>query len=515
MSRKAWIWLVVAAVVVGGVAYGVSVLRGGVAPPQFVTATAGPGDVVLTVTGNGSLEAIERSTVMARVGGEVAALPVSEGDSVTVGENLLELGSADLEYQVRGAQMDLESARLSLRDLLDLGPTDPIPSEVSESVHRVVAPDAGRVLRIHPREGDRVSRDAPVAELVDDQVARFEFTLAPDLAEKVTSGDSGEVYLDGFDGLVSARVVDVSPGDSGDQPQAMSRVTLGIANPAGLIEPGTGGYATVFMDGRPLVRPGEVVEAPITRVFPGLPGVVESVAVQQGDSLARGDQLLMIATGSHSLQVRQQLIRIAQVEMTLERYRREIADLVHASPMEGRIVEIFPDIGDRVNVGAPLVEIARMDEFLILIDVDELEVSSIEIGADVAIELDALPGLSATGTILSIAESGSVGDGITTYPVKIRLDAYPGMREGMSADVTIEIERRVGTLSVPAEAVTTSRGISSVRVVTEDSVQSREVEIGLTDGVRTEILGGLDPGDEVVIAAVDRDTMPFMGPGRN
>ncbi|MFP4200795.1 MAG: biotin/lipoyl-binding protein, partial [Clostridia bacterium] len=136
MSRKAWITVSLVLLVVVGVVYGVILMRDVRETPRFVTAVAEPADVVATVGGSGALEAVTRRTVAAMSSGEVAEIAVSRGGSVRQGGRIATISSRELEYQIRGAELDVDSAVLNLREILGLTPEEPIPQEVASVVER-------------------------------------------------------------------------------------------------------------------------------------------------------------------------------------------------------------------------------------------------------------------------------------------------------------------------------------------------------------------------------------------
>ncbi|MFP4201094.1 MAG: efflux RND transporter periplasmic adaptor subunit, partial [Clostridia bacterium] len=422
------------------------------------------------------------------------------------------ISNRELEYQIRGDELDVDSAVLNLRETLDLTPEEPIPQEVASVVERIDAPHDGRVVRLHVEEGDRVTDNATLVEMVDDSLARFEFRISPSQASMLSEGDLATIYLDAFDGSADGTIAEISSQPTPEGSSSGVLVGVDLPNSEGLIEPGAKGDVAVATANGRIVRPGEVVEPPRTRIYSDRSGTVELIQLREGENIGRGDTLIVLATPDHSLGVRQQLINISKAEIALERYKSEREDLEITSPIDGEVVEIMVETGDLVSSGTPMAEIADFGEFEVAFDVDELEISSLSPGMEVMIELDALPDEVFEGEIYDIANSGEVQSGVTTYPVTVRLSAEPGMLEGMSADITAEVARREATLSVPAEAVTTSDGTSTVRAVTDEGAEIRTVEIGLSDGVRTEILDGLSEGDEVIISSVEDEQGIFMGP---
>jgi len=513
LSRRAWVIILVLLVIAGGATYVVISLGRQAQEPRYVTATAEAADIVLTVTGTGPLAPSQIRDVLAPTSGEVSQVFADEGSRVARNDQVVHLSSRDLEFQVQTAEMDLESARLSLRETLGIGPDESVPTEISGALESVVAPSRGRIVRVLVEAGDRIAKDALLFEMVDDRRARFEFRISPATAGRIEVGDDASVYLERFDELVSAEVVEVNdeptPGDS----SALATVALSLENPAGLIESGFSGNVTMEVGDAMIVRPGETVDLPRIRVFAEKAGRVQSMEVREGRFMDAGETVMHLSTTDHSLRVTQALLRVRQAEVQLARRREQRDELMVMSPIEGEVIRLHVQPGERLNARAPIAEIACLDPFEIVIDVDELEIASLTEGMTAEVKFDALPGFPVSAEVHAIARTGDVRDGVTTYPVTLRLPSEDRMRVGMSTDITIEVDRRESVLSVPAEAITIADDGASVRLVEDGEVQARGVETGLTDGVRTEILSGIEAGDEVIISAVETEMMFFMGPG--
>ncbi|GEM_PF-6783104 len=84
----------------------------------------------------------------------------------------------------------------------------------------------------------------------------------------------------------------------------------------------------------------------------------------------------------------------------------------------------------------------------------------------------------------------------------------PVLRDGMTALVTINTEKREGVLIVPNRAITSQVRNRIVKVKVGDQVEERMVRTGLTDGSRTEILSGVEEGETVIIPQQQVRTSP-------
>lgn len=153
--------------------------------------------------------------------------------------------------------------------------------------------------------------------------------------------------------------------------------------------------------------------------------------------------------------------------------------------------------------------IASQDYAKIIVNVDELDILSVEEEQSAAVTLDALENESYTGIVTKISNTASAGNGSTKYEVEITVPMDENMRIGMSASAAIQVSKAEDTLILPMTALQ-QRGDKSF-VYTQkdkDGTLSGEtaVETSLSDGQNVEISSGLEEGDEVYYtrAAADK-----------
>ena len=140
-------------------------------------------------------------------------------------------------------------------------------------------------------------------------------------------------------------------------------------------------------------------------------------------------------------------------------------------------------------------------------DIDELDISSVEVGQEVQITADAVEDQTYTGVVTEVSVAGTTSGGITTYPVTVRIDETDGLLPGMNVDAEIVISSADDVLAIPASAV--NRG--NTVLITADSPSASnaldqeapegyvyvEVETGVSDDSYIEIISGLQEGDTV------------------
>ena len=157
------------------------------------------------------------------------------------------------------------------------------------------------------------------------------------------------------------------------------------------------------------------------------------------------------------------------------------------------------------------------------VSLSEIDIVNVKANQKVALTLDAFSDMTFTGKVLSVNTSGSVSSGVTSYPVKILLDPvsvdiYPNM--SVEAEIITEVKNDV--ILVPTTAITTLNNASTVQIKKEDgSIDTVEVEIGSSNDLQTEIISGINEGDEVVTSVItstqssqgNDTTSPFSGLG--
>lgn len=139
-------------------------------------------------------------------------------------------------------------------------------------------------------------------------------------------------------------------------------------------------------------------------------------------------------------------------------------------------------------------------EAVVSIQVDELDILSVEEGQTAAITMDAVEGQEFEGTITKVSATASGDSSSAKYPVEITLEKTDDMLYGMSASATIQVDEAENAVLIPVNALQEEG--NSTFVYTEndgDGNLSGKVEVttGLSNGSQVEIKSGLEEGDTV------------------
>jgi macrolide-specific efflux system membrane fusion protein len=203
---------------------------------------------------------------------------------------------------------------------------------------------------------------------------------------------------------------------------------------------------------------------------------------------------------------RQTQVSLYNAQTANERAKADLAALVAqrdgatlSAPADGVVTAVAIAVGDDAPAGAAITLISS--DLRVSTSVVESDVAAIEAGQEATVSVAALDA-SLRGTVTSIDPVASAGGsgGVVSFAVKVELDAPPpGLRPGMSADITIVAASASNVLAIPSRALSGSAGNYTVRVVAADgSVSTRPVEVGLVTSSLAEIKSGLQAGELVV-----------------
>ena len=171
------------------------------------------------------------------------------------------------------------------------------------------------------------------------------------------------------------------------------------------------------------------------------------------------------------------------------------------APFDGFIRTISVKEGDFVAMGTPVATVTRNRKMLLKADVSQRyygkldEITSAKFVTQYGGRATDIRDLG--GRLVSVGRSTS--DSSYYIPVTFEFDNNGSVVPGSFAEVWLLTGRRDNVLSVPVSALTEDQGIHFVYLKLDGSCyRKQEVTLGESDGARTEILSGLEPGDNVV-----------------
>ncbi len=152
--------------------------------------------------------------------------------------------------------------------------------------------------------------------------------------------------------------------------------------------------------------------------------------------------------------------------------------------------------------GEQFLVMDNIDAFQVVVPFNEADAATVAPNQKVNILVDAVPDLTLTGTVQTVAPTGTAISGVVTYYVTVVVgNSDPRLKDGQTVRATVVTEEINNVLTVPSAAVRQENGRSTVTVLDTDGTQkSVPFEAGKVGADRTQVLSGLREGQQVVLS---------------
>lgn len=207
---------------------------------------------------------------------------------------------------------------------------------------------------------------------------------------------------------------------------------------------------------------------------------------------------------------------------SLEIARDNLEKTVIRSPMDGIVLKRDVEAGQTVSaaLSAPtLFTIGDLSGVEVRAEVDEADIGRVAVGQRAGFYVDSYPERIFEGEIFKIYYSPKIEQNVVTYDALIRVE-NPGMllRPGMTANVEITIEGKEEALLLPNRALRIrlddeeegGKG-PSVWTLKDGRPVKAAVRLGLIGEEYSEVLKGLQEGDEVIVGAPKKAEKRTLG----
>ncbi len=417
----------------------------------------------LDVTGTVRMEL--EAPIGTKVAGRIVAVRVREGDSVRRGQPLIELDARDFDASigqananVRAAIVGRDAAKVAAGMEISLSEAriDDAQARLEQSEAALKAAGAKLdLLRTGPRKQERAQAVLAVIQ------AKSSLALADGNLKRMQSlVDEGAISRQYFDTIRTQYEVAKAQYESAREAQSLT-------------EEGT--------------RQEEIRAAE------------QSQRQAQAEVNQSRAGLAKARAEAQQINVRNQEIRSAEAQISQSNAAVEFARVTRdyatiTAPFDGIVAAKLTDPGAMAGPGTPLLKIQGGRVRLEAV-VPESSLGYANLGKEIEVRLDAIPGRTLPGKVSEITPQGDAAS--HTFIVKIDLPNDAGARSGMFGRARLKtgVERR---LTVPATAVWEREGLHYVYVVdAQNSARLRMVTVGDPDAGRLPILSGLNSGERI------------------
>ena len=462
------------------------------ADPEYVQDAPQVQDVSNSLSGVGTLKPAQTYTVTSLVDGKILAADFEEGDVVEEGTVLYTVDSADAATNVEKAQIALEQAQRNYEKVVDR--------------QYVRAEASGTVSVLKVKKGDEITSGQEVAIIRDSSTMLLSLLFPAVDAANFWVGQDALVTLDGTFEQIPGRVLSVTGTDALGTGNMLTRtVVVAVPNAGGLT---TAQAATASVAGIHSIASAAFTYNDEKTLTASAAGTVTGLLVKEGDAVDK-DAILIELSGddlTESIQSASETLRNA--ELSMKNMEDTMANYTITSPIKGTIVQKNYKQGDSLSTGKEMCIIYDLSYLEMVISVDELNISALEVGQPVVITADAVNGQSYEGKVTRVSVAGNTSGGTTTYPVTIRIDQTEGLRPGMNANAEIVTAKSSQTLTVPKAAIVRGNYVlvttdSPSAANADESMTAPEgyvyvpVKTGVSSDDYTEILSGLCAEDTI------------------
>ncbi|MEU0876998.1 HlyD family efflux transporter periplasmic adaptor subunit [Lentzea sp. NPDC005914] len=275
----------------------------------------------------------------------------------------------------------------------------------------------------------------------------------------------------------------------------------------------------------------------------GASGTVTEIDVKVGDAVTKGQTLAKLDSTQAQLQVdiaqgnldaayakgtgtTALLTAYRQAELALKQAQDTLASTTLTAPGDGTITSITGSVGQKVGSSnassssstgsttssttttqSGFVVVTDLKNLVLHANVSESDVSKLKGDQAATVTVNAMQAQPIQAKVAQVDLTPTTSNNVVQYGVTLALTSPPdGLRPGQSASVEITVAGATNVLAVPAAAVQTVNGASSVQVMENGAETRKTVEIGVRGDQYVEIKTGLTAGEEVVLPPVTTST---------
>jgi HlyD family secretion protein len=203
--------------------------------------------------------------------------------------------------------------------------------------------------------------------------------------------------------------------------------------------------------------------------------------------------------------------QMAQDRANLKQLEEQLSYTTIESPLDGIVLSRDVEIGDAVSsilvlgsTATLVMTLGDTSEVYVKGKVDESDIGKVYLGQPARIKVESFKDKTFTGKVTKISPMGVEKDNVTTFEVRVSINNPEGVLKAMmTANAEIILEEHKNVLQIPEGAIIYDKDKNaSVEVPDPKAKEGKKklaVNIGISNGAKTELLKGLKEGDQVVL----------------
>ncbi len=482
------------------------------AETQFTTAQAAIGKVESSISGKGTLSPADQYEVKSLVKGEILSAPFEEGDSVKEGQLLYQISTSEIENSIKTAELNVDKAKLMYQDYLD-----------KQTDLNITAKESGYIKKLYVKEGASLQAGMTIADIYNSDTMYLDLLFPSYEVKNSWLGKSASVAMEATGETVKGKVTNVSHMEEVIEGGVLAKkVTISVKNSGGIK---SGDLAEATVAGVLSNSNGSFRAETESSLAAEAVGTIDHITVKEGQWVEKGATILTLSSKDLDSQIESADISIREAELTLDTQKKQMKQYTITAPISGKVITKNKKQGDTIDPvtdaqAGPMAIIYDMGYLTFDMNIDELQISNLKVGQKVSITTDNFPEISFEGVIEEISLKGITNNGITSYPVTIKVEQYNNLLPGMNVTGKVVIDQADQVLTIPSASlqrdnivyVQTEGAAADPKTGAPAGFKAVTVEIGINDGINVEIKSGLKEGDTVYVPYDNSmvDTTNFM-----
>jgi HlyD family secretion protein len=203
--------------------------------------------------------------------------------------------------------------------------------------------------------------------------------------------------------------------------------------------------------------------------------------------------------------------QLAQDRANLKQLEEQLSYTDIESPIDGVVLSRDVEMGDAVSsilvLGSSATLVMTLGDtssVYVKGKVDESDIGKVYLGQPARIKVESFKDKTFNGVVTKISPMGVEKDNVTTFEVRVSINNPGGeLKAEMTANAEIILEEHKNVLQIPEGAIIYDKDKkASVEIPDTSAKEGKKkiaVNIGISNGAKTELLGGLKEGDQVVL----------------
>jgi HlyD family secretion protein len=203
--------------------------------------------------------------------------------------------------------------------------------------------------------------------------------------------------------------------------------------------------------------------------------------------------------------------QVAQAKAALENAEEDLRNSTIVSPIDGLVLSRDVNVGDAVSSililgsqATPIMTLGDVSEVYVQGKVDESDIGKVYLNQPARIVVESFKDKKFVGKVTKISPLGKEKDNVTTFEVRVSISNPTGeLKANMSANAEIMLEEKKNVLMVPEAALIYDKerkaSIEIPDPKADNGKKKLSVQLGISNGVKTEILRGLNEKQQVIL----------------